>query len=328
VPKALLTDSDRFPFSDEDRSVLEQAGVSLLEVAGHDRDEIAQVAGDASAVFVYYARFDEELISRLRSCRVLARCGVGYDNIDVEAAWRHGIVVTYVPSYGSVDVAEHTMALLLACARRLGQCDRAVQAGTWPSYSQLSVMRRLAGQTLGLLGFGHIGRQVALRARAFDLAIIAHDPYVEITAGEEPAVELVGFEALFSRSDFISVHLPLTPETRHIVNEPALSLLRPSAYLINTSRGAIVDQAALVRLLDSGRIAGAGLDVLEHEPPQLADDLLGRPNVLISPHSAAYTEEALAEVRRGALLDVLRVLQGQPPQHPVPELLREQGGHG
>lgn len=328
MPKALLTDSDRFPFSHEDVQLLERDGVALAEVAGHDPDEIARAASGAAAVFVYSGRFDQVLIDKLASCRVLARCGVGYDNIDIEAAWRRGILVTYVPAYGGVDVAEHAIALLFACARRLGQSDRAVQAGDWPRYADLGLMRRIAGRTLGLLGFGRIARQVAVKAKALDLAVLAHDPFVDAVTAHDLGVQLVDFQELFTRSDFLSVHLPLTKGTMHLVDEGALSLMHREAYLINTSRGAVIDQGALVRALDAGRIAGVGLDVLEREPPQLADGVLGRANVLISPHSAAYTEEALAEVRRTALLDVLLVLQGQPPRYPVPEGSREQDGRG
>lgn len=318
MPRALLTDSDRFPFSHEDVQLLQRDGVALAQLPGHDPGEIARAASAAAAIFVYSARFDEALIDKLAFCQVLARCGVGYDNIDIEAARRRGIVVTYVPAYGVVDVAEHTIALLLACARRLAQGDRAVQAGGWPGYSELGVMRRIAGRTVGLLGFGRIARQVAIKARALDLAVLAHDPFIEAGSLGDLGIQLVDFHELFTGSDFISVHLPLTAATRHLVNEDALSLMHHEAYVINTSRGAVIDHEALVRALDAGHIAGAGLDVLEHEPPQLPDGLLGRPNVLISPHSAAFTEEALAEVRRSALLDALRVLRGQPPRYPVP----------
>jgi D-3-phosphoglycerate dehydrogenase len=328
VPRALLTDSDRFPFSDEDLLLFERDGIALAQVPGHDPDEIARAGVGAAAVFVYSGRFDEALIDRLVSCRVLARCGVGYDNIDIEAARRRGVLVTYVPAYGVVDVAEHAIALLLACARRLGQSDRAVQAGEWPRYAELGLMRRIAGRTLGLLGFGRIAQQVALKAKALDLAVLAHDPFVEAGTARDLGVQLVDFQELFTRSDFLSVHLPLTPGTKHLVDQDALSLMHREAYVINTSRGAVIDQGALVRALDAGHIAGAGLDVLEREPPPLTDGLLGRANVLISPHSAAYTEEALAEVRRSALLEVLRVLRGQPPRYPVPELLRERGSCG
>ena len=280
-------------------------------------------ATSAAAVFVYSGQFDQALIARLGQCRILARCGVGYDNIDVGAARKRGVAVTYVPAYGADDVAEQTIAILLACARRLGQSDRSVQAGEWPSYAELGRMRRLRGRTLGLLGFGRIARQVADRANGLKMRVIAHDPFVDPATGSALATELVPLETLLIQSDFLSVHLPLTAQTRHLVSTEAFALMQSDAFLINTSRGAIVDQAALAAALDARAIGGAGLDVLDREPPVPGDPLLGRPDVIITPHSAAYTEEALGDVRRTALADVVRVLRGQEPVHLVPELARK-----
>jgi D-3-phosphoglycerate dehydrogenase / 2-oxoglutarate reductase len=320
MTRVLLTDSDRFPFAPAELDVLADAGARLDLLPGHDPEEIAAAASSAAAIFVYSGRFDQALIARLGPCQVLARCGVGYDNIDVGAARNRGIAVTYVPAYGADDVAEQAIALLLACARRIGPSDRSVQAGGWPSYAELGRMRRVRGRTLGLLGFGRIAREVAARANGLKLRVIAHDPFVGQDAGAALAVELVSLEALLAESEFLSVHLPLTPRTRHMVGAGAFARMRPDAVLINTSRGAVVDQSALVAALDSRAIAGAGLDVLEREPPPPGDPLLGRPDVIITPHSAAYTDEALGEVRRTALADVVRVLRGQEPVYLVPEL--------
>ncbi|HTW00988.1 MAG TPA: C-terminal binding protein [Streptosporangiaceae bacterium] len=314
-----MTDSDRFPFAPGEVDELTQAGGVLDLLPGHDPEDIAAAGRSAAGVLVYSGRFDAALLARLRECRILARCGVGYDNIDVRAAAERGIVVTYVPAYGADDVAEHAIALLFACARRLGRCDRGVQAGRWPSYGELGQMRRLRGRTLGLLGFGRIAREVASRASGLRLRVIAHDPFVAPAEVRDAGAELVPARRLFAESDFLSVHLPLAPDTRHLVGREAFALMRPTAYLINTSRGAVVDQAALVAALDARLIAGAGLDVLDGEPPGAADPLLRHPDVIITPHSAAYTEEALGEVRRTALADVVRVLRGQRPVYPVPE---------
>jgi len=319
MTSVLLTDSDRFPFAPGEVDELTQAGGVLDLLPGHDPEDIAAAGRSAAGVLVYSGRFDAALLARLRECRILARCGVGYDNIDVRAAAERGIVVTYVPAYGADDVAEHAIALLFACARRLGRCDRGVQAGRWPSYGELGQMRRLRGRTLGLLGFGRIAREVASRASGLRLRVIAHDPFVAPAEVRDAGAELVPARRLFAESDFLSVHLPLAPDTRHLVGREAFALMRPTAYLINTSRGAVVDQAALVAALDARLIAGAGLDVLDGEPPGAADPLLRHPDVIITPHSAAYTEEALGEVRRTALADVVRVLRGQRPVYPVPE---------
>jgi D-3-phosphoglycerate dehydrogenase / 2-oxoglutarate reductase len=320
MTRVLLTDSDRFPFAPGEVDELAEVGGVLDLLPGHDPEDIAVAGRSAAGILVYSGRFDAPLLARLGECRILARCGVGYDNIDVRAAAERGIAVTYVPAYGADDVAEHAIALLFACARRLGRCDRGVQAGRWPSYGELGQMSRLSGGTLGLLGFGRIAREVASRASGLRLRVIAHDPFVAPAEGRDAGAELVPARQLFAESDFLSVHLPLAPDTRHLVGREAFALMRPTAYLINTSRGAVVDQVALVAALDAGLIAGAGLDVLDVEPPEAADPLLRHPDVIITPHSAAYTEEALGEVRRTALADVVRVLRGQRPVYPVPEL--------
>ena len=319
MTRVVLTDSDRFPFGPADLEMLSRAGVALDEVPGHEPDAIAAAAAGADAVFVYSGKFDAALIGRLEGCRALARCGVGYDNIDVAAARARGIVVTYVPAYGEQDVAEHAIALMLACARRLAASDRAVQSGGWPSFAGLGPMRRLADRTLGLVGYGRIAREVAARARGLRMQVIAHDPHVDPTAGEPLEVRLMPMPQMLAASDFVSVHVPLGPGTRHLIDDAALSAMRPDAYLINTSRGAVVDQDALVRALDAGQIGGAALDVLEQEPAPAGAAILARPNVLITPHSAAYTQEAFDDLRRTALTDVLLVLRGGQPHFPVPD---------
>jgi D-3-phosphoglycerate dehydrogenase len=307
---ALLTDSDRFPFDAEDRAVLEEAGVELRELAGHEPGDVVAGAQGADAVFVYYARFPRETIGRLDGVRVLARCGAGYDNIDVAAARERGIEVVYVPDYGMDDVADHALALLLACARRVVRGDRAVRAGEWPSYADLAPMHRLRGRTLGVLGYGHIGRNLAEKGRALGLRVLAHDPYVDEASTDR--------DTLFRESDFVSVHVPLNDATRHSVGASELALMKPTAILINTARGPIVDTAALAEALAAGRLGGAGLDVFE-EAPLPADHPLRRcDNAVLTPHSAAYTEEALAEVRKRPIADALRVLRGEPPRNPVP----------
>jgi D-3-phosphoglycerate dehydrogenase / 2-oxoglutarate reductase len=313
---ALLTDSDRFPFGPADLHRLASARVRLAEVAGHERADIAAAAADADAIFVYSARLDVDLIGTLNRCQVIARCGTGYDNIDVAAAHRHGITVTYVPVYGAEDVAEHTIALILACARRIAASDRAVQSGAWPSFAQLGAMRRLAGRTLGLIGFGRIGRAVAVRAQGLGMRVIGHDPYLQ--GDDAQTVQLGSLAEVLEAADFVSVHVPLEPATRHLLDGAALALMRPGSYLINTSRGGVIDQEALVRALDAGQLAGAALDVLEHEPPPAGAAILHRPDVLITPHSAALTTEALDELRSTALSDVLLVLRGERPRFPVP----------
>src|SRR5580700_7423903 len=320
MARVLLTDSDRFPFGPGEVSLLRDAGVALDELPGHDRDAVARAGAGAAGIFIYHASVDARLLDRLGACRVLARCGAGYDNIDVAAARARGIQVTYVPEYGTDDVAEHALALLLACARRLAASDRAVQAGGWPSFGELGPMRRLGGSTLGLIGFGRIARALAARAIGLGMQVVASDPYVSARVAEPAGVRLCSMDEVLEQAQYLSVHVPLTQDTRHLIGAAALGRMRSDCYLINTSRGQVVDQQALVDALDAGQIAGAALDVLDLEPPAPGSAILHRANVLITPHSAAFTEEALGEVRRTALADVLRVLSGEPPLFPVPGL--------
>ena len=309
MPAALLTDADRFPFDTADHATLEAAGVELRELAGHDPADVLHAARGVDAVFVYYARFPRETIERLDGVRVLARCGAGYDNIDVVAAREHGIEVVYVPDYGVDDVADHALALLLACARRVPESDRAIRAGAWPSYTELAPMYRLRGRTLGVIGYGRIGRKVAEKGRAFGLRVVVHDPFVD---------ESVDRDLLLRESDFVSLHMPLTDETRHTIGRAELAMMKPTAVLINTARGGVIDAVALVEALTGGALGGAALDVFEETPLPREHPLRSLDNVVLTPHSAAYTEEALAEVRKRPLADALRILRGETPKDAVP----------
>lgn len=313
---AVLTDADRFPFDAAERARLVSAHVELVEMPGHDP---ADVPATAEALFIYSLRVDEALLDRLPACRVLARCGVGYDGVDVAAARRRGITVTYVPDYGSIDVAEHTLALLLSCVRRVAAADAAVRAGRWPSYAELGRMERLHGRLLGLLGFGRIAREVARMAAALGLQVAAYDQYLPDAVLLAAGVTPLALDQLLTQADVLSVHLPLTPATRQVLGAPQFARVRPGALLINTARGGLVDTDALVDAVRSGRLGGAGLDVVDPEPLPPGHPLLALPQVVLTPHSAAFTEEALGDVRRTALDDVLLVLAGQPPRFPIPD---------
>jgi phosphoglycerate dehydrogenase-like enzyme len=319
-PLLLLTDADRFPFAAPERAAAAAAGADLLSLDGHDPERIAAAGGGrAAAVFVYHATVDADLLDRLPYLRVVARCGSGFDKVDVEAAHARGVEVVYVPDYGTDDVADHTLALLLACARRVASSDRALRAGHWLPYARLGAMRRLRGETLGLLGFGRIARASARRAQAFGMRLLVHDPGVDepalVRAGAERAA---GLDDLLRRSDALSIHLPLTPSTHRLIGAPELAAMKPGALLVNTSRGEIVDEDALVAALAGGHLGGAGLDVFEVEPLPQDSPLIGLESAVVTPHSAAFSEQALAEVRSRALDDALRVLAGDQPRDPVP----------
>jgi phosphoglycerate dehydrogenase-like enzyme len=317
-PLLLLTDADRFPFDEGNREAIAAAGADVVELTGHDPERIA-AHGDAAALFAYHATVDGPLLDRLPQLRVIARCGSGYDKIDVQAARARGVEVVYVPDYGTEDVADHTLALLLDCARRIAQSDRALRAGRWLPYAQLGAMQRLRGATLGLLGFGRIARATAKRADAFGMELLVHDPGVDdVALAQAGAGRAANLYDLLERADALSIHLPLTPQTHQLIGTPELALMKRGALLVNTSRGEIVDEAALAAALADGRLGGAGLDVFEVEPLPNDSPLIGLESAVVTPHSAAFSEQALAEVRGRALGDALRVLAGDQPHDPVP----------
>jgi D-3-phosphoglycerate dehydrogenase len=308
---ALLTDADRFPLDDSDRALLGDAGIALRELPGHSEQEVLDAARDVDVILVYHARLTAEVIGQLGHVRVIARCGAGFDNIDVAAARQRRIELVYVPDYGIEDIADHSLALLLACARRVVSSDRAVRAGSWPSYQDIAPMHRLRGRTLGVYGYGRIGRNLADKARCLGLSVLPYDPYL--------ADASVDREEIFRRSDFLSIHVPLTPETRHSIGEAEFGMMKTGAVLINTARGGIVVTSALVDALQSGKLAGAGIDVYDETPLARDHPLCQCENVVLTPHSAAFTEEGLSELRRQAISDAIRVLNGQAARHPIPD---------
>ena len=317
--RVLLTDADRFPLGAADRELLAAHGATLLEVPGHDPAQVAAAGRDAAALLVYHLVVTAELLNGLPACRVVARCGAGYDNIDVEAALARGVTVTYVSDYAVDEVADHALALLLAVARRVVASHQALAEGRWPSYAELGRMHRLRGRTLALVGFGRTARALAARAAALGMQPAAYDPGVPDAAIALAGAEPLAFDALLERADCLSVHVPLTPATTGLLGEPELARMPAGSILVNISRGGIVAEDALAAALRDGHLAGAGLDVFTDEPPAATNPLLRHPAVVATPHSAAFSEEALADVRRTALEDVLRVLAGAAPRHPVPQ---------
>jgi phosphoglycerate dehydrogenase-like enzyme len=313
-----LTDSARFPFGPQDEQRLATAGVAVRLVPGHGRDEVIAAAPGTDVLLVYSAQIDREVIERLTNCRLVIRCGAGYDNIDVAAARAHGIEVSYVPGYASQDVAEHALALMLACSRRVVSAHQAVASGQWPAYAAMGTMHRLRGRILGLVGFGHIARELARMGRGIGMRVVACDPQVSDEAFAEAGVRRLDLYGLVSTADVVSLHVPLTSTTEGFFDAALIARMRTGALFINTSRGELIDQPALARALRDGRLGGAGLDVLAEEPPARAEPLLSLANVVITPHSAAFTEEALADLRSRAVDDALRALAGHRPAHPVP----------
>ncbi len=313
--KVVVTDSV-FPHLEVERRILGEIGAELVALQAHRDEELLEPVRDADALLVCFAPVTGRVVEAARKCRIIARYGIGVDNVDVRTATARGIVVTNVPDYCVEEVSDHALALVLACARKVVWLDRRVRAGRWDARDAVPV-RRLSGQVLGLVGFGKIPRLVARKAQAFGLRVLSFDPYVAPSAMRELGVEPVGLRELLQRSDYVSVHAPLTPQTEGLIDEAALRWMKPTAYLVNTARGRIVDERALVRALERGWIAGAALDVLPTEPPPADDPLLRLDNLVLTPHVAFYSEESLQELQRKAAEEVVRVLTGQPPRYPV-----------
>jgi D-3-phosphoglycerate dehydrogenase len=302
--RVVITDQV-FPDIEVERRLVESAGGSI-EVARGTRDEVLDAARGADALLNTYFAMDAVAIAGLEKCRIIARYGIGIDNVDLDAATAAGIAVTNVPDYCVEEVATHTLAHILALVRGIPQGDALVRGGDW-GVARLGELHRLSTLTVGFLGCGKIARQVAQIMIAMGTRVIAHDPYVDrLEHGD-----LVGIDELFSRADIVSVHCPLTPETKGVVNARMLSLMKSTALLVNTSRGPVVDLADLVAALRQGTIAGAGLDVFETEPPS-SEVVLNVPNLVMTPHSAFYSVEAVKESQHKATTQVLKALADEP----------------
>ena len=314
-PIIAVTDSP-FPSLDPVKAALAKLDPELRMAKSSAADDIVAVAHDADAVIVCYAQITAAVIGGLNRCKVIGRTGLGVDNIDVPAAAARGIAVTYVPDYCLAEVSDHAMALVLALARKVTFANTLVQSGRW-ELPPIVPLRRLEGQVLGLVGFGNIPRAVAPKAKAFGLTVITHDPYVSKDVLASAGVEGVSFDDLLARSDFISVHAPLLPATRGLINAAAFAKMKKGALIVNTARGPLIDEAALIAALDCGHLGGAALDVVATEPLAKDSPLLGRDNVILTPHTAFYSVEALVELQTKAASDVARVLAGEKPVYPV-----------
>jgi D-3-phosphoglycerate dehydrogenase len=310
-----ITDSV-FPSLDPALAALKRVDPDIRMSKSVSADDILAVARDADAILVTYAKLTGELLRQLTRCKAIGRFGLGVDNIDITTAAERGITVTYVPDYCMQEVSDHAMALLLALARKIPLSNQLVQSGRWEMPAVVP-LRRLQGQVLGLVGFGNIPRALVPKARAFGLTVLAHDPFVAKDAFTALGVEGVGLDDLLARSDFVSVHAPLTPATRGLLNAAAFARMKRGALVLNTARGPLIDQAALVAALDSGHLGGAALDVVETEPLMKDSPLLGRDNVILTPHTAFYSVEALEELQTKCASDVARVLSGEKPVYPV-----------
>lgn len=317
MPKITIAITDSpFPSLDPAKQALARLDPEYRMADSPSADDILAVARDADAILVTYAKLSGDLLRQLRKCKAIGRFGLGVDNIDLPAAKACGIAVNYVPDYCLREVSDHAMALLLALARKVTQANKLVQSGRW-EVPPLVPLRRLEGQVLGLIGFGNIPRTLAPKAKAFGFKVLAHDPYVARQALDAAGVEGVSFDELLARSDFVSVHAPLLPATRGLMNAAAFAKMKKGAYLINTARGPLIDEPALIAALDSGGLGGAALDVVTSEPLAKNSPLVGRDNVILTPHTAFYSVEALEELQTKCASDVARVLSGEKAVYPI-----------
>ena len=311
---------------DVEKKILGDLG-ELVPMQTKKPEEFLAQAADCDALLNTYAGpITAEAMAKMPRCRIIARYGIGVDTIDLAAATAAGIIVTNNPTYCIEEVAEHTMALLLDSARKIAFYDRLVRSGTW-AVPPGKPLYRLVGRTLGLVGFGNIARQVAVRAAAFGMKIVYADPFVKEGQFKEPGSK-VELPQLYAESDFISVHPPLTPQTRGMINDDAFAKMKPAAVLINCSRGPVVDTAALVRALDAKKIAGCALDTTDPEPLPDPHPLRGRDNVIINPHVAWYSETAMVGLQAGAPNEVRRVLSGEWPVNVVNRDVRKKNRAG
>ena len=305
-----------FPTLDPAKAALARLDPTLRMAKSTSAEDILEVARDADAILVTYAKLTADLINQLTRCKAIGRFGLGVDNIDLPACKAKGIAVNYVPDYCIREVSDHTMAMLLALIRKIPLSNKVVQAGRWEMPVVVPI-RRIEGTVLGLLGFGNIPRLVAPKAQAFGMKVIAFDPYAKPELFKAAGVESVDLDTLFKTSDYISVHAPHTPQTRGMVNTEAFGKMKKGAYIVNTARGPLIDEPAMIAALDSGHLGGAALDVVAVEPLAKDSPLLGRDNVVITPHTAFYSIEALDELQSKCASDVARVLSGEKAVYPI-----------
>jgi D-3-phosphoglycerate dehydrogenase len=303
----------------EEQEILKAVDADILYIRKFDTEEALAAVSRADALMVGLEEVRANLIARMERCRIISRLGTGLDTIDIEAATQRGILVTYVPDYSIDEVSAHAIALLMAQARRLPELLDMTRQGIWNG-GAVSSIKRLKDQTLGVAGFGRIGQSTAEKGRGLGLKVIAYDPYLDAQVIEAAGVQAVDWETLLRTSDYISLHTPLTDSTYHLVNAEALALMKPTAYLINTARGPLIDEDALLAAVRSGQIAGAALDVLMAEPPPPDHPLLREKNILITPHIAFYSEAAKRDLRIRGAEEVVRALKGEAPRSPVNQI--------
>jgi len=315
----VFTEREEGPVCGLDEKVIYAAGGALQYGKASGLADRIDLARSAEVLIVSTAPMTREFLQQLPQLKGIVRLGIGVDSVDLDAATDFGIVVANVPEFCQEEVAEHALGLLLAVTRKIVLADRLTRQGKWVVGIQESMLpiRRLSGQTLGLVGFGRIARRLADMARTLGLRVIASDPYVE------PEVARAAGVALMPQADIVSLHVPLTPETRYLINSETIALMKRSAILINTARGPVVDEVALEEALANGRLDGAGLDVLESEPPKIPHPLLDFDNVVVTCHYGSCSFEAYADLRRNVSEQAAQILRGEFPKYLVNTRVRD-----
>lgn len=309
--KIVIVDQREEGFESEKKSFA-QEDAELVICQCNSESELIEAVRNAFIIIFTSSKITSDVISRLTNCRMLIRYGIGLDNVDIRAATEKGIYVCNTPDYGTFAVAEHAFTLLISLARKTMLLDRNVRNNIW-SIDAIDPVHTLRYKTLGIVGFGNIGRHLSKMARAFDMDVLISDPYVDDEVAKEFKVTKTTLNELVIKSDHISLHAPLTPETRYLFNKTLFKKMKASATIINTGRGGLINQNDLIYALGSGDIAGAGLDVFESEPLASDNELLKMSNVVLSPHVAWYTEESVVNLHLEVIDEVLRVLRGNKP---------------
>jgi D-3-phosphoglycerate dehydrogenase / 2-oxoglutarate reductase len=319
--KVVVTDYE-FQTLAPEKEVLSLLDVEFVAAQCHTEEEVIAVCKDADAIINQYAPISTKVIESLENCKVISRYGVGVNTIDVDTATQKGIVVGNVTDYSVDEVSDHAFALLLALARKVVKLNSEVKNGVW-NFNLGKPIFRLRGRILGLVGLGRIPQALAKKAQSFGLSIIAYDPYIPQEVANQLNIKLVELNDLFKESDYISVHAPLTKDTRGLISDEQLNLAKKDLFIINTARGPVIDESALIRALQAGKITGAGLDVTEYEPIQPDNPLLKMENVIITPHVAWYSEQSEIELKRKTAQNVADVLSGYYPKYLVNPSVKE-----
>jgi D-3-phosphoglycerate dehydrogenase / 2-oxoglutarate reductase len=324
--KVVITDAEYESFEIENEE-LNKIGAEVVLGQCKTEDEIIKIAKDADGLLVQYASITRRVIESLQKCKVIARYGIGVDSIDIEAATEHGICIVNVINYCIDEVSDHTIALVLACVRKIVMLNNAVKKGIW-NFKISKPIFRLRNMKLGLVGFGNIARMVSHKAQAFGLSVLAYDPYISSSDMTQNNVKKVNLEDLLAEADIISLHLPLTKTTKYMFTEKEFKLMKNTAFIINTSRGSLIKEEDLYKALNEKWIAGAALDVTEKEPIDSNNNLLKLDNIIITPHVSFYSDESLKDLQRNAAKGVAQVLTGEIPSSIVnKEVLKKINGN-